>query len=124
MTYLKCRQEQFELQQKWLTLVRKFDVLVMPSGPAVAPRHNESTIEVGDEYLPFRDLLGRFTRPFNLLGWPALSVPNGLTLEGLPTGIQIAGPPDSEANLLILGYQIEKGLGLTGKLGIEPCYPK
>jgi Asp-tRNA(Asn)/Glu-tRNA(Gln) amidotransferase A subunit family amidase len=70
--------------------------------------------------MPFRPVLRRYTFPFNLLGWPALSIPNGITAEGLPTGLQIAGPPDSEERLLILGYQLEKALGLVDELGIEP----
>ena len=50
-------------------------------------------------------------------------MPNGISDEGLPTGVQIAGPPDSEDRLLILGYQLERALGLVDKLGIEPKSP-
>lgn len=123
-TYLAARRKQFELQQEWLELANRFEVLVMPSGPAVAPPHGESTIEVGGKPFPFRALLSLFTRPFNLLGWPALTVPNGVNPEGLPTGVQIAGPPDSEARLLILGHRLERTLGFVDKLGIEPHYPR
>jgi aspartyl-tRNA(Asn)/glutamyl-tRNA(Gln) amidotransferase subunit A len=122
LAYLAARRQQLELQQNWLKLNSRFDVLVMPSGPAVAPPHDTGTIEISGEHFPFRDLLGRFTRPFSLLGWPALTVPNGINAEGLPTGVQIAGPPDSEARLLILGHQLEQTLGLIPKLGIEPCW--
>ena len=123
LTYLKARQRQIELQEEWLKLASGFDVLVLPSGPALAPAHGQTTIEIAGESFPFRHTLSRFTRPFNLLGWPALSLPNGISDEGLPTGVQIAGPPDSEDRLLILGYQLEKALGLVDKLGIEPKDP-
>lgn len=89
----------------------------------MAPAHGQTTIEIAGEAFPFRHTLSRFTRPFNLLGWPALTLPNGISDEGLPTGVQIAGPPDSEERLLILGYQLEKALGLVDKLGIEPKDP-
>jgi len=123
MTYIAALQQQLELKEKWLEMANLFDVLVVPSGPAVAPPHGATTIEINGEHFPFRDITSRFTRPFNLLGWPALSVPNGVNSEGLPTGIQIAGPPESEARLLILGHHLEQSLGLTTLLGIEPKYP-
>lgn len=124
VTYLETRKRQLEFQQEWLKFSSRFDVLITPSGPAVAPPHGTTTIEVDGEHFPFRALLGRFTRPFNLLGWPALTVPNGINEEGLPTGLQIVGLPDCETRLLILGEQVERTLGLTAKLGIEPIYPK
>src|SRR5207249_4407260 len=33
----------------------------------------------------------RFTAPFNLLGWPAISIPVGTTTGGMPLGLQLAG---------------------------------
>ncbi len=78
---------------------------------------------MGGHWFPFRLLLSRFTRPFNLLGWPALTIPNGVTEEGLPTGVQIVGPPDGETRLLILGRHLEMALGLVDGLGIEIRYP-
>ncbi len=123
MTYLSARRRQVELRQEWLNMARDFDVLVVPSGPALAPLHGQKTIEIAGRSLPFRSALGSFTRPFNLLGWPALTLPNGISDRGLPTGVQIAGPPDSEERLLILGHQLEVALGLVGKLGIEPRNP-
>jgi len=123
LTYLMACRRRIELQKEWLRLARGFDVLVVPSGPALAPPHGQSTIEIGGKHFPFRPALSLFTRPFNLLGWPALTLPNGISDEGLPTGVQIAGPPDSEERLLTLGYQLERSLGFVDKLGIEPGHP-
>ncbi|MBI4495740.1 MAG: amidase [Deltaproteobacteria bacterium] len=123
LAYLGACRRALDLKQKWMDLKSRFDVLVTPSGPMVAPAHGVATIEIDGEHFPFRDLLGCFTRPFNLLGWPALSVPNGLDGDGLPTGVQIAGPPDSEMDLFILGYRLEQELGIVEKLGIEPRIP-
>jgi len=123
LTYLMACRRRIELQEEWLRLARGFDVLVVPSGPALAPPHGQSTIEIGGKHFPFRPALSRFTRPFNLLGWPALTLPNGISDEGLPTGVQIAGPPDSEERILTLGYQLERSLGFVDKLGIEPGHP-
>lgn len=122
LVYLEAHRRQLEFQQEWLRLATRFDVVIVPTVPAVAPPHGVSTIEIGDESFPFRALLARFTRPFSMLGWPALTIPNGVNAEGLPTGVQIAGPPDSEERLLILGYQLEQALGLVPQLAIEPRY--
>lgn len=124
LTYIAARQQQLELQKKWGELANSFDVFIVPSAPALAPPHGQTTIEIDGEYLPFRSLLARFTRPFNLLGWPALSVPNEISVAGLPTGVQIVGPPESEARLLILGHELEQTIGLPARLGIDPNYPK
>jgi amidase len=46
--------------------------------------------------------------PWKVLGWPAISVPAGLTEEGLPFGMQLLGPANSEALLLCLAAQLEQ----------------
>jgi amidase len=45
--------------------------------------------------------------PWNVLGWPAMSVPAGLTAAGLPIGAQLLGPADSEVRLISLAAQLE-----------------
>jgi amidase len=45
--------------------------------------------------------------PWNVLGWPGLNVPAGLTAQGLPVGAQLLGPAHSESRLLALGAQLE-----------------
>jgi len=120
LSYLKARQHQKELQEKWLKLMDGLDVLVLPTGPLLAPFYRERTVEVCGKSYPFRAAWNRFTRPFNLLGWPALTLPNGTSDKGLPAGLQIVGPPYSDEKLLILGDQLERALGLVDTLGIEP----
>jgi aspartyl-tRNA(Asn)/glutamyl-tRNA(Gln) amidotransferase subunit A len=43
----------------------------------------------------------------NLLGWPALVMPNGLGREGLPTAIQLLAPAFCEGELASLGRQYQ-----------------
>jgi aspartyl-tRNA(Asn)/glutamyl-tRNA(Gln) amidotransferase subunit A len=123
MDYLAARRRQLELQQEWGKAIYGFDALVMPSGPALAPPHGADKLEIQGQSFPIRPLLSRFTRPASLLGWPALTLPNGMSKEGLPTGIQLVGPPDSEERLLILGHRLEEASGWVKKFPIEPCFP-
>ena len=45
--------------------------------------------------------------PWNVLGWPAMSVPAGFTGDGLPLGAQLLGPANSESMLISLAAQLE-----------------
>jgi amidase len=45
--------------------------------------------------------------PWNVLGWPGVNVPSGLTADGLPLGAQLLGPGGSESRLLALAAQLE-----------------
>ena len=47
------------------------------------------------------------TWPWNLLGWPSISVPAGFTSDGLPIGVQLMGPADSEPLLVSLAAELE-----------------
>jgi aspartyl-tRNA(Asn)/glutamyl-tRNA(Gln) amidotransferase subunit A len=61
------------------------------------------------ELLRPRELvLLRNTRPFNVWGLPAISVPCGRTKNGLPIGLQIAGPHWGETILLQAAYAYER----------------
>ena len=51
-----------------------------------------------------------FTGIWNMTGQPALSIP-APPAGGLPVGAQLIGPPDSEARLLAVAAQLERGLG-------------
>lgn len=54
--------------------------------------------------------LGAFTALFNITGQPAATVPAGLTKEGLPIGVQIAGRALADATVLAVSRQIEEAL--------------
>jgi amidase len=49
-----------------------------------------------------------FAAPWNLAGWPAMTVPAGLDPNRLPLAVQLVGRPGSEARLLGLAAQIER----------------
>lgn len=55
------------------------------------------------------------TWPWNLLGWPSINVPAGFTSDGLPIGVQLMGPADSEPLLISLAGQLEAMNGWTAR---------
>ena len=56
-----------------------------------------------------------FTVTANLAGVPGISVPCGLSSEGLPIGLQLLGPYWSEAKLLRLTQAYQKAQPFTAK---------
>jgi aspartyl-tRNA(Asn)/glutamyl-tRNA(Gln) amidotransferase subunit A len=83
------------------------DLLVTPTTPLPAPAIAE--LRANAEALrPAEVKLLRNTRPFNVWGLPAISVPCGFTQGGLPIGLQIAGPHWREDLVLRLGYAYEQ----------------
>jgi len=52
-----------------------------------------------------------FAFAWNVVGWPGISVPAGLTSAGLPIGAQLLGRENDEATLLSLAGQVERAGG-------------
>ncbi|BBZ13274.1 amidase [Mycobacterium branderi] len=55
------------------------------------------------------------TWPWNLLGWPSINIPAGFTSEGLPIGVQLMGPANSEPLLVSLAAELEAVGGWAAK---------
>ncbi len=49
-----------------------------------------------------------FTAPFNLTGHPALSIPCGMSTDGIPIGLQLVGRSNGESNLLAFAHAYEQ----------------
>lgn len=83
------------------------DVLVTPTTPIPAPAIAGLKANP-DNLRPAELKLLRNTRPFNVWGLPAISVPCGFTQSGLPIGLQIAGPQWREDLVLRLAHAYEQ----------------
>jgi aspartyl-tRNA(Asn)/glutamyl-tRNA(Gln) amidotransferase subunit A len=83
------------------------DVIVTPTAPIPPPL----LAEVGKD-IPTSIALGlrtlRNTSPFNVYGWPTISVPCGFTKSGLPIGLQISGPSGADDVVLRLAHAYEQ----------------
>jgi amidase len=93
--------EEFQLAVASSMLKHGVSAFVFPTAKQAAPRHADIDFKMR-AYFPTNT--GFATQ----LRWPAISVPIGFTDQGLPVGLEIVGPPFSDAALLKLAYGIEQ----------------
>jgi aspartyl-tRNA(Asn)/glutamyl-tRNA(Gln) amidotransferase subunit A len=85
----------------------RVDVLVTPTMPTTAGLIGSETVEIDGITYNTLENTTRFTYPFNLTGFPAMSLPCGFDRLGLPIGLQLAGAPWQEALLLGVAHQYQ-----------------
>lgn len=117
--YVQARRSMEEITRDWQRLFESVDIIATPSCPIVAPPHGATEVELNGAKRNIRMQLSRFTRPFNVSGFPALVIPTGVNPDGLPTSIQLVAAPFAEARLLAVGHALEEALGVTRRLGID-----
>jgi Asp-tRNA(Asn)/Glu-tRNA(Gln) amidotransferase A subunit family amidase len=100
-----------------LAEMRDFPILLSPVCSIPAFRHGERHWTLHDtngapRSLTYLDAM-RFTQWFNLLGAPAAVVPIGSSAEGLPIGLQLAGRPYADEDVLGIATILEQDFGYT-----------
>jgi len=107
-------QELREIRRSSLRVFETVDVLVTPTVPV--PPFKITDLQGDPVTLRNKEQLTlRNTRPFNVLGWPTISLPCGWTNAGLPIGLQMSGAPGEDAKVLALAAVLEKKLVATTK---------
>jgi Asp-tRNA(Asn)/Glu-tRNA(Gln) amidotransferase A subunit family amidase len=97
--------------------MRDFPILLSPVCSIPAFRHGERSWELHDasgvqRSVAYLDSM-RFTQWFNLLGSPAAVVPISRSSEGLPIGLQLAGRPYADEQVLAIATVLEQDFGYT-----------
>jgi aspartyl-tRNA(Asn)/glutamyl-tRNA(Gln) amidotransferase subunit A len=85
------------MRRAWGEMFKKIDVLAAPSRATVS-YPVDKTFDKAYPGIGASSPIGAA----NLVGVPAVSVPNGLGQNGLPTGLQLVGPAWGEAELIAL----------------------
>ena len=106
--YLRAQRIKGRFTREVKDILRSVDCLVTPPAPTPALRGIEST---GDP---------AFNAPWSLIGFPSMTLPSGLTGDGLPLGIQLIDSPYEEGHLLEVARWCEGVLGF----GEEPHDPR
>ena len=108
--YLKAQKVRTLIARDFATAFETVDAIVTPTSPNAA-------FPLGDKLddpiaMYFNDV---FTVPADLAGVPAISLPAGLTGEGLPLGLQVIGRAFDEATVLKVGDAIERAAGFDAR---------
>ena len=108
--YLKAQQVRTLILRDFEAAWGKVDAVLTPTSPNAAFRVGEKSDDPVSMYL--NDV---FTVPVNLAGLPAMSLPAGLSADGLPLGLQLIGKAFDEETLFRVGQSIEKAANFTAR---------
>jgi aspartyl-tRNA(Asn)/glutamyl-tRNA(Gln) amidotransferase subunit A len=106
--YLKAQKVRALIGRDFDDAFKSCDVLLTPTAPSAAFAIGEKSDDPIAMYL--NDV---FTVTVNLAGLPGISVPAGLSSDGLPLGLQVIGRAFDEETLLRVGDVIEKAAQFT-----------
>jgi aspartyl-tRNA(Asn)/glutamyl-tRNA(Gln) amidotransferase subunit A len=96
--YLRAQQVRRAARQTLVPLLQQFDACLMPAAAGPAP----DPATTGDP---------SFNAPWSGIGAPQIALPTGLTLDGLPLGLQLIGAPGTETRLLATARWVEARIG-------------
>ncbi len=108
--YLKAQKVRTLIARDFTSCFEKVDAILTPTAPSPAFGHGEKSDDPLAMYL--NDV---FTVPASLAGLPGISVPAGLTGDGLPLGLQVLGKPFDEETVIRVGHAIERAAAFSAR---------
>ena len=105
--YIKALRDNDLIRREIEILFREVDFLVTPSVQILAPKIGDQKVVVGNQELEIIAGCVRFTRLANVTGIPAVVIPYGYSVDGLPTSIQIMASKGRESQLIGFASLIE-----------------
>ena len=106
-TLRKARAREAESQRRLGWIFNLVDVVLAPTTALPPPRVTDFDNRGGLSTDRAMIRACPVTWPWNLLGWPSINVPAGFTYGGLPIGVQLMGPANSEPLLISLAAELE-----------------
>ena len=108
--YNKALKVRRRIYEDFATAFGTVDAILAPTAPSAAFAIGENEDDPVKMYL--NDV---FTVPASLAGLPGLSLPTGLSADGLPLGLQLIGKPFDEETVLRVGGVLETAANFTAK---------
>ena len=111
--YNKAQKFRTKLKEDFKNAFKKYDIIMGPVSPILPFKIGERCEDPTTMYLA--DI---YTININLAKVPALSMPGGISKEGLPIGIQLIGDVFTEDKIYKVAYALEKKLNLSFEKGV------
>ena len=119
--YVNAQRFRTVYRREFDKLWRDVDLLIAPTTPVTAPRTDAQTVQIGTaDAEDMRMASTRLVRAFNFMGEPAISLPCGSDLSGLPIGLQLIAAPFTDAEVLGAASAIERVASLTARSSGRP----
>ena len=107
IAYIRGKQQLDRTRRTSVEVFKKVDAIVTPTCPISPPPISDfSSDRNGSADFLARNIQN--TSPFDVYGWPTISVPCGFTSSGLPIGLQISAAPGADALVLQLAHAYEQ----------------
>ena len=113
--YLRAQQARSLFDRQARELLEQVDLLAGPTEPVTAPPLLAERVQAGEYQIGTTGALTQYTRPYNLTGFPAISVPCGFSEAGLPMALQLAGRPFDELTVLRAAHAYEQATEWTSR---------
>ena len=92
-------------------LFKTYDGLIMPSAEKIAPKFDEASDKLSDDYL----ILGNHLVIGNFGGFPSISIPSGF-VKNMPVSVNITGRAKEDSLVLNMANKLESVLGYKGQV--------
>ena len=104
--YLKAQKVRRLIKNDFDEAFKKCDIILAPTTPYEPFAIGDKKMQENPINMYLNDV---FTVSVNLAGLPAMSLPIGLSQNGLPLGMQLIGRAFDEATIFKTAYQLERG---------------
>lgn len=104
--YLQAQKARTVLINEFNELFKQYDFLLTPTAPTPAFGIGENVSDPVKMYLS--DVM---TVPASLAGLPAISIPAGVSGDGLPIGVQLIGKMKADADVIAMAGEVEVANG-------------
>ena len=106
--FLRAQKNRRRIVEAVNNILKDNDLIYLPAAPSIAPKINESSDRLSDEYLIADNhmVLGNFA------GLPSITLPIGFK-DGMPFGANLMGRAFEEQNLFQAVYELEQITGLA-----------
>lgn len=102
--YVLAQQIRSVIYSEMLDVFNSVETILAPTLPVLPPPVGTKTINMRDFKESILSSLIRYTSPFNMTGFPVVSIPVAKNEHNLSTGMQIVGEPGAESKILSMAH--------------------